>query len=178
MVWGKVQFRSVEKYKTIPAISYSGMRILYPGLSKLIRTKWTSIKEQYYNEPEIAIIEAGKWDWKEEYLNSLKNRRSVLASVKETGMDLQFFGKFKDDKPLVIWAVKQNGLSLKYASDRLQDDEKVVKEAAKQNSESLQYSSLRLQEKFGYEDTVSRILNATNQQGKDVVIELNGELPF
>ena len=139
------------------------MRILYPGLSKLICAKWRSIKEQYYNDPEQAIFEVIFWKWETEYLYSL-NRRTCLAGVKVNGLNLKYGGKYRDDRPLVIWAIKQNGQALQYASIRLQDDDKVVKIALKRSWFCLQYASVRLQGILGYKvnTVVNQTINAHN----------------
>jgi len=39
--------------------------------------------------------------------------------------------KLKDDKEIVLEAVKQDGLALEYASEKLKDDKEIVLEAIK-----------------------------------------------
>ncbi len=56
------------------------------------------------------------------------------------------FDLFRNDKEVVIEAVKQDGLTLYYASDDLQDDKEVVIEAVKQDGEALYLASGRLQD--------------------------------
>ena len=51
----------------------------------------------------------------------------------------------KDDKSVILAAVKKNGMMLRFASDRLRDDREVVKAAAKRDERALQYASYELQ---------------------------------
>lgn len=54
--------------------------------------------------------------------------------------------KIITDKNEALIAVKQDGLSLMYTSERLQDNEKIVKIAVSQNGEALEYASDRLRD--------------------------------
>ena len=49
-----------------------------------------------------------------------------------------------NNKNVVLEAVKQNGLALQFASEKLQDDKNVVLEAVKQNGWALQFASEEL----------------------------------
>ena len=51
----------------------------------------------------------------------------------------------RDDKDIVLEAVKQNGWVLYYASQRLKDDKDIILEAVKQDYLALEYASERLQ---------------------------------
>ena len=50
----------------------------------------------------------------------------------------------RNSREILIHAVKQNGLSLQYASDRLKDDKEIVLFAFAQNINSIAYASKSL----------------------------------
>ena len=52
--------------------------------------------------------------------------------------------ELKNDKKIVLEAVKQNGDALQYASEELKNDKEVVLEAVKRNRLALQYASKEL----------------------------------
>ena len=70
------------------------------------------------------------------------------------------FDLFRDDKEIVLMAVKESGIALKFASDRLKDDKEVVLEAVKQNNIALGYASDRLK------DNKEVVSEAVNLNGK------------
>ena len=73
------------------------------------------------------------------------NKNVVLEVVKQNGLALQFASeKLQDDKNVVLEAVKQNGWALAYASENLRDDKDIVLEAVKQNEWALQFASEEL----------------------------------
>lgn len=65
--------------------------------------------------------------------NLLTTRSFVLKIVKKNGMFLFFTDKFQNDKDVVLFAVKNNGKALRFASNNLRDDLDVVLTAVKQN---------------------------------------------
>jgi len=67
----------------------------------------------------------------------------------EDQLPLQFLGEFWNDKDIVLAAVQQNGLSLKYASDKLGEDLQVVMAAVQQHAEALQYASEKFKRDWG-----------------------------
>jgi hypothetical protein len=73
----------------------------------------------------------------------------VLEAVKQTG-DVLFHAsdRLKDDPEIVLAAVKQDGDSLYFASDRLKDDKEVVLAAREKHFWPLDYASDRLQKEF------------------------------
>ena len=56
------------------------------------------------------------------------------------------FELFRDDKEVVIEAVRKSGINLGHASDRLKNDREVVMEAVKQSGVILQYASDKLRD--------------------------------
>jgi serine/threonine protein kinase len=88
----------------------------------------------------------------------------VLEAVKQDGLFLVFASdKLKDDKDVVLEAVKQDGDSLVFASDKLKDDKDVVLEAVKQDGFSLNYASIKLK------DDKDVVLEAVKQDGLSLV---------
>ena len=75
---------------------------------------------------------------------SLINAQKVLSKLKENGMELSKYRKLNDYKDVVLVAVRQNGMALKYASDELKNDFEVVFEAVGQNGYALMYASEEL----------------------------------
>lgn len=67
------------------------------------------------------------------------NREQVLNAVKSNKDALKYATFFKDDKEVVLLAVKCNGLAIQYASPRLKNDPEVVFEAIKNNGEALKF---------------------------------------
>ena len=69
--------------------------------------------------------------------NRLQLNPSDLRNIEQT---------YRDNKALVLVAVRRNGYALKYASDRLKNTEDVVLEAVKNNGHGLQFANVRLQD--------------------------------
>jgi hypothetical protein len=61
---------------------------------------------------------------------------------------LKIIPELKDDKGIVLEAVKQDGDALEFASDRLKDDKEVVLAAREKHFWPLDYASDRLQKEF------------------------------
>ncbi len=77
------------------------------------------------------------------------NKNVVLEAVKQNGLALQFASeKLQDDKNVVLEAVKQYGRALRFASENLRDDKDIVMTAVQQNRYALMYASKELQEDY------------------------------
>lgn len=64
------------------------------------------------------------------YPKNYDNFRKVLAAVKQDGLYLQYASeRLKKNKEIVLAAVRENGNALQYASYSMTDDEVVVYEA-------------------------------------------------
>lgn len=73
-------------------------------------------------------------------------KRAYVKLIKEDPGLLKFASEqLKDDKKVVLLAVKGNGMALKFASDTLKDDEEVVMTAILENSFAIHRASIRLQ---------------------------------
>ena len=69
------------------------------------------------------------------------NKQETIAKLKLNGKQLEFVPQFKGDKDVVLAAVKQNGVALKFASEELRQDKEVVMAAVKQEEWALKYAS-------------------------------------
>ena len=78
--------------------------------------------------------------------NQLKNDKEVvLEAVKQDNSVLKYVSeRLKNEKEVVLEAVKQDGCVLQYLSERLKNDKEVVLEAVKQQGYALKYTSERL----------------------------------
>jgi hypothetical protein len=74
------------------------------------------------------------------------DKEVVLAAVKQKGYALHFASpELKNDREVVLTAIKENAFSLGDASDALKDDKEVVMAAVRQSARSIECASLRLQ---------------------------------
>ena len=64
-----------------------------------------------------------------------------LAAVKNDGFALENLPHRKDDRLIALAAVNQDGLALRYASDRLKNDRDIVLAAVSQDGYALHYAS-------------------------------------
>jgi hypothetical protein len=65
----------------------------------------------------------------------------VLTAVKQNGMALRYASQeMQNDQAVVSEAVKQNGLALEYASRAMQSSETIIIEAMKQNVLALSFA--------------------------------------
>ncbi len=119
-------------------------------------TIWdTSLKpgnSQYLDDFAFILsavqINGGVFQYASERLKGIRD--IVLAAVQS---DYYYCGKnalaaaskeFRDDKGVVLAAVRKRGLALQYASDSLKDDRDVVLAAVRKNGNAFQDASLRL----------------------------------
>jgi hypoxanthine phosphoribosyltransferase len=79
-------------------------------------------------------------------LESISNNKEiVLDSVKDDGDSLKFASNdLKDDIEIVLAAVNNDGLALQYASTVLMDNKEIALAAVQQNGRALQYASERI----------------------------------
>jgi len=71
----------------------------------------------------------------------LIDRGYVLEAVKADAMALVKHPNLKNDREIVLEAVKQKGTVLEHASEELKNDREIVLEAVKKSGEALQYAS-------------------------------------
>ena len=89
------------------------------------------------------------------------NKEVVLEAIRQYGDALEYTSeRLQDNKEVVLIASKQNGLSLKYASKILQDYKEIALEAVKENGYSLKYVSGKLKNDLSI---LSTIYNNENQ---------------
>ena len=134
------------------------------------------IKEQFPNVEKFT--EKILYDNKEYALNELQHTMSNFNSVSDRlKNDKEFIGeivtlgtgrnrlefipdKFKDDKDIVLKAMKTDGISLEFVSDRLKEDKEVVMTAVKNNWKALEF----VPDKF--KDDKDIIMEVVKQNGK------------
>jgi hypothetical protein len=97
------------------------------------------------------------------WINIKTDKNIMLAAVKQNGLALKFASdELKNDKELVIAAVKQNALTLKFASDTLRNDKEILIIAfsgIKKSSDTLAlYKSLNITQRKD-SDVILAILN-------------------
>jgi hypothetical protein len=79
--------------------------------------------------------------------NLLKNDREVvLTAVQQYGMNLKFAPKHVKDREVVMSSVKSNGESLKFACKSIRNHRDIVLAAVKQSGHALKFASAALQE--------------------------------
>lgn len=78
--------------------------------------------------------------------NDLRDDKEVvLAAIKKNANTIMYASKrLRDDDFIVFEAVNRSGSVLKYASDRLKDDRDIVMTAVKEYGTAIEYASLRL----------------------------------
>ena len=67
------------------------------------------------------------------------DREVVLEAVRESGFALQYAGDFRNDREVVLAAVRESGFALQYAGD-FRNDREAVLEAVRQSGDALQYA--------------------------------------
>ena len=83
------------------------------------------------------------------FFELLTGKQRAVAYVSRNGGELLNFPAFKDDYDVVMTAVRQNGLSLQFASERLRDDFHVVIAAVQNKGHAIAYASPNLRMKKG-----------------------------
>ena len=71
-------------------------------------------------------------------------KETILEAVMIDGRALERNAAWKDENDIVLAAVSQNGLALRFASDRLKDENNIVFAAVSQNGLALPFASDRL----------------------------------
>lgn len=73
-------------------------------------------------------------------MNIKEERQEALESVKENGINLSKYIRYNDDLEIVLNAVKNNGLALRFASNILRANENVVRAAINQNPAAINFA--------------------------------------
>jgi len=83
-------------------------------------------------------------------IKAIDNKSLLFLMFNFSGMELRSASdRLKNDKDVVLEAVRLDGNALCYASERLQDNEEIVNTSLlSSNFESFRYASQRLQKKF------------------------------
>jgi len=79
-----------------------------------------------------------------------RDREMVLAAVSENGLALRYSPEpLKRDREIISASLQENGLALRDVPELLRDDEHVVLEAVQRNGLALRYASARLKANHG-----------------------------
>jgi serine/threonine-protein kinase TTK/MPS1 len=117
------------------------------------------------------------------YINSKNNtflfKKIIKKILSIQGKFLYYIpNKYKSDKDLVITAVTNNGLSLKYAHPILKKDKYIVLKAVQQNGLSLQYADISLLsddnivlQAVKNDGNALRFADSKFRKNKDIIIE-------
>jgi CxxC motif-containing protein len=165
-------------------------------------TNFESLSERLRDDEDLAMAAAEgngeylaefdyhvKWSYLDSCFfgllsNRLKNDRNFIVNLITNLYGAEFVLKyvseqFKNDKELVLIAVKERGRVLEYASDELKNDKEIVIEALKNDSSAFRFVSKELQidKKFIVIvlKTVPHILQFVSEEfkdDKDLVLEI------
>ncbi|KAG2378497.1 hypothetical protein C9374_008136 [Naegleria lovaniensis] len=98
------------------------------------------------------------------------DREIVLEAVKKYGSAFQYASQeLRNDREVVLEAVNQNGWALQHASQELRNDREIVLKAVNQNGSALQFASQELR------NDREIVLKAVNQNG-DALLFVSQEL--
>ena len=92
-----------------------------------------------------------------------KKEIAIKNLIKGDDFGSPYFNDFRDDKEVVLQAVKTNGFSLIFASEPFRNNKDVVLEAVKQNRYSLHFASESIQSLCENKDpveTLERVIKA------------------
>jgi predicted glutamine amidotransferase len=93
----------------------------------------------------------------------------VLAAVKKDGYSLfDASNRLQNDKEIVLAAVNESGEALQFASDCLKDDEEVVLAAIKNNDEALFFASTRMYNNITSQDNKFKSIKHLNSYLKTI----------
>lgn len=126
--------KTVHDYNTmLQAVSLNGIALQYAS---------DELKDN-----EIIVRQAMSTNcWAFMYASSrLKcNKELVMQAVEKNGAIISYCPYFSDDWDVALKAIKENGDSLKYVSDRLKNNKKLVLKALKDNMFALNHLSENL----------------------------------
>ena len=107
------------------------------------------VSEELRRDKELVLFAMRNGGWLE-FVPFFKNDKDVvLAAVRGCGVSLEFASEAcQHDKSIVLAAMQENGYGLQFASDALRDDEEIVSAAVRSYPDAatvLRFASLRLQ---------------------------------
>ena len=109
-----------------------------------MESKYLPLKREYSKRKEGKKVEEIT---REDVIAHAEDKEYLLKVVadKETAPFLEFATEaLRDDKEIILTAVKKEGQALYYASEKLRDDREVVLEAVKNKGLIYKYASKRL----------------------------------
>ena len=108
------------------------------------------VSQDLRSDKDLVLVAMRKGGWLE-FAPAFKNDKDVvLEAVRSCGVSLQFASEAcQNDKDIVLTAMQQNGYGLQFASEALRDDEEIVSAAVRSYggdaAQVLRFASLRLQ---------------------------------
>jgi hypothetical protein len=84
----------------------------------------------FYNALAVEFIEP----------SYIITRKIAINAVRENGLALKFLKDLQNDETIVLKAVKNDGLALQFASQKLQNNENILLEAIKKNGLALEFT--------------------------------------
>ncbi|WP_302162507.1 DUF4116 domain-containing protein [uncultured Fusobacterium sp.] len=129
----------------IPRELYKDKEILKklgPGID------YYKLSEEQLKDKEIALLLVKEAEIKLDQLprKIRQDKEVVLEAVKVCGSNLEYAPQFVSDREVVLSAVKSDGLAIEFSSKRFTDDKEIMLEAVKENGKSLNFASERLRE--------------------------------
>lgn len=106
------------------------------------------LSEEQLKDKEIALLLVKEAEIKLDQLprKIRQDKEVVLEAVKACGSNLEYAPQFVSDREVVLSAVKSDGLAIEFSSKRFTDDKEIMLEAVKENGKSLNFASERLRE--------------------------------
>ena len=136
-------FQNTKRYFSIRLVR-KGQN--YDSIIEAVRNDWTLLEyapDHIKNNPDI-VLEAVRQNGSTAIKVAIQAMGTNAYEVRFDSVGaLQFASnERKEDRRIVLEAVKQNGAALQYASAELQGDREIVLEAVKNNAWALRYASL------------------------------------
>lgn len=123
--------------------SFISFLTFYNEIYYQIYGKKLSKIEDIYKGIDIILKDINDFKYLNDKLKN--NKKLVLIAVKNNESVLKYIStSLRNDKEFILEAVKNNGLALKFASVELQNDIDVAVEAVKENEEALSYVSRKV----------------------------------
>lgn len=118
------------------------LKKLGPGID------YYKLSEEQLKDKEIALLLVKEAEIKLDQLprKIRQDKEVVLEAVKACGSNLEYAPQFVSDREVVLSAVKSDGLAIEFSSKRFTDDKEIMLEAVKENGKSLNFASERLRE--------------------------------
>ncbi len=128
-----------------------------------------------YLKQDIVDMVNDKHGYSNIKLSVHNNSKDFLIDMQDFKRELSKSARFKNNKNDIIEILKGNGGELKYVNTDYRDDKEIVLEAVKNNSMALQYASDRLKELIGNQDPILVLESMVTQEklGTKIIPSVN-----